>query len=160
MQDTIQIIPVTQIKEIRSGDDLSSLISEALKKQDIALADSDILVITQKIVSKAEGRVVDLKTITPSPFAEKIGKKYTKDPRYVELILQESKRIVRMDHGVIISETYHGFICANAGIDASNIGEKNNVALLPKDPDASAKRIQEALQKESKKELGIIISDT
>lgn len=160
MQNIIQIIPITHIKELQKDDNLAEIIDQALIKQQISLQDNDILVITQKIVSKAEGRVIDLSTITASPFAQKIAKKHTKDPRYIELVLQESKRIVRMDHGVIISETHHGFICANAGIDASNIGEKNNVALLPKDPDASAKKIQEALQKKSKKTLGIIISDT
>lgn len=160
MQNTIQIIPVIHIKKMRKGDDLSKIIVEALSKQNVLLQDKDILIVTQKIVSKAEGRVINLSEIQPSVFAKNIAEKYEKDPRYIELVLKESKRIVRMDHGVIISETHHGFICANAGIDASNIGEKNSVALLPIDSDASAKRIHEALKKNAQKKFGVIISDT
>jgi len=160
MQDTIQIIPIKQIKEIRQGDNLSHIIAESLQQQQLSFENNDILVVTQKIVSKAEGRIVDLATVTPSSFAKHIAKNHKKDPRHIEIILQETKRIVRMDHGVIISETHHGFICANAGVDESNIGNNHTVSLLPQDPDASAEHIRSGLKKITGKQLAVVISDT
>jgi len=161
MNDQLQIIPLKHIDEIDSRTQLSDVLSKALKKQELLLVDNDILVITQKIVSKAEGRIVHLDKIKPSEFAEKLVKEYHKDATHIELILQESKRIVRMDHGVIIAETHHGFICANAGVDESNVKDKKTVSLLPLDPDASAEKIQHELVNIFKiKKLGVIISDT
>jgi coenzyme F420-0:L-glutamate ligase / coenzyme F420-1:gamma-L-glutamate ligase len=160
MQGEIRIIPIHYIPEIKKGDNLANLLLAALKKQKVTIDKSDIIVITQKIVSKSEGRIIDLSMVTPSQFATQIGKKYKKDPRYVELVFQESKNIVRMSRGVIIAETHHGFICANAGVDASNVGKKNSAALLPKDPDTSAKKIREDLEKDVQGNVGVIISDT
>lgn len=160
MQHNITIIPIPIDKDIKENDDISRLIEEEFEKKQIIPEKNDILVITQKIISKAEGRVVDLTAIAPSIFAKQIAKKHQKDPRYIEIVLQESKRIVRMDHGVIISETHHGFICANAGVDASNVGKKDTAALLPKDPDGSAKAIHEKLHKKYNLSIGVVISDT
>jgi coenzyme F420-0:L-glutamate ligase / coenzyme F420-1:gamma-L-glutamate ligase len=161
MSDQLTIIPLKHIGEINAKTQLADVLFAALKKQKLQLIDNDVLVITQKIVSKAEGRIVDLDKIKPSAFSQKIAKDYHKNAAHIELILQESKRIVRMDHGVIITETHQGFICANAGIDESNIGDKKNVSLLPSDPDASAKKIQHELVNVFKiKKLGVIISDS
>jgi coenzyme F420-0:L-glutamate ligase/coenzyme F420-1:gamma-L-glutamate ligase len=160
MQGEIRIIPIHHIPEIKRRDNLASLILKSLDKQKISLEDHDIVVVTQKIVSKSEGRIIDLETIKPSSSAQELAKKHTKDPRYIEIVLKESKRIVRMDHGVIISETQHGFICANAGVDESNAGAENTAILLPINPDKSAKKIRDELQKNSKVSLGVIISDT
>jgi coenzyme F420-0:L-glutamate ligase/coenzyme F420-1:gamma-L-glutamate ligase len=159
MQNDIRIIPVHHIGELQSGDNLAKIVTKALDKQNLSLEAHDILVVTQKIVSKAEGRVMDLVKVKPSSFALQIAEKYKKDPRYIELILQESKRIVRMDRGIIISETHHGFICANAGVDASNIG-RNKAALLPINPDESAKALRKHLQKKVRGNIAVIISDT
>lgn len=159
--NAIQVIPLHHISEIEPHTNLAEKITTALKKQNIQLAENDIIVITQKIVSKAEGRIVDLHTINPSTFAKTIASEYNKDARHIELILRESKRIVRMDRGVIIAETHHGFICANAGVDESNVGNNYTATLLPLNPDASAKKIYEDIVKRTNiKKLGIIISDT
>lgn len=159
--NSLQIIPLEHIDEITENTDLVKVIQDALKKQSLRLSKNDIVVITQKIVSKAEGRIINLREIKPSAFAKKIAKENNKEAEHIELILQESKRIVRMDHGVIICETHHGFICANAGVDESNVGKNHFATLLPIDPDASAKRIYEGLSNQTGiKELGIIISDT
>lgn len=160
MQGEIRIIPIYHIPEIKPRDNLVSLILESLDKQKISLENHDIIVITQKIVSKVEGRIIDLDKVEPSTSALEIAKRDNKDSRYIELVLKESKRIVRMDHGVIISETQHGFICANAGVDASNAGKKNTAILLPVNPDESAKKIRDDLQKDGDVSLGVIISDT
>jgi coenzyme F420-0:L-glutamate ligase/coenzyme F420-1:gamma-L-glutamate ligase len=155
----IQIIELPGLPEIAAGDDLSSLITTALRKLKIDLLERDILVIAQKIVSKAEGRLVNLETISPSADAIAWATEFNKDARAVEVVRRESKRIVRMERGIIISETSHGFICANAGVDTSNV-PAGYVALLPEDPDASAQRIKERLEREFGVRLAIIISDT
>jgi coenzyme F420-0:L-glutamate ligase/coenzyme F420-1:gamma-L-glutamate ligase len=161
MSKGLQIIPLEHIGDITSETNLAEVISQTLKKQSLVLQQNDILVVTQKIVSKAEGRMVNLETITPSSFAEEIAEAHGKDASHVEIILRESKRIVRMDHGVIISETHSGFICANAGVDESNIDNKLNATLLPLDPDASAKNIYDGLiNLGSIETIGVIISDT
>jgi coenzyme F420-0:L-glutamate ligase/coenzyme F420-1:gamma-L-glutamate ligase len=123
------------------------------------MIEGDILVVTHKIVSKAEGRVVELASITPSAFSVKAGKHIKKDPRQVEAILSESRRLVKMVRGLIIAETSHGFVCANAGVDQSNV-ERGKLVLLPKRPDASAKRIRAAFKTELGREVAVIISDT
>ncbi|HTI15584.1 MAG TPA: coenzyme F420-0:L-glutamate ligase [Dictyobacter sp.] len=160
MTTELRVIPIKGIGEIPPGTDLGLLIYTALQQQNLSLEAGDILVVTQKIVSKAEGRTVDLNTIEPSPFAIKIAERYDKDARHVEVVLNESKRIVRMDHGVIVSETEHGFICANAGVDESNVNGAHLLTLLPVDSDASAKTLRARLQQLSNIDTAIIISDT
>src|SRR5262249_52097614 len=141
------------------GDDIASLILAAMDALRLEARDLDVIVIAQKIVSKAEGRVVRLDSVTPSALALQWASAYGKDPRMVEVVLRESKRIVRMDRGILISETSHGFICANAGVDASNVAD-GFVTLLPLDPDASARQIRDALEQKLAVRLGVIISDT
>lgn len=155
----IRVIPVPGLPEVSGGDDVSALIMQALRRAELSLADGDILVVAQKIVSKAEGRVVPLDSIEPSPRASEWARSFEKDPRVVEVVLRESKRIVRMERGVLISETEHGFVCANAGVDTSNVME-GTVTLLPGDPDASARRIRSALESAFGVRLAVIVSDT
>ena len=150
----MQIIPVHIEKEIEPSDDISSLI---LKSEN--LSDGDIVVIAQKIISKQEGRLIDLSTVNPSLLAEGISSQYEKDPKITELILSESKRIVRMFNGILIVETHHGFICANAGIDESNIQE-GYATLLPVDSDVSAQKIRNKILEKSNKNVAVVISDT
>ncbi|EFH80387.1 coenzyme F420-0:L-glutamate ligase [Ktedonobacter racemifer] len=164
MHTQIQILPVTGIGDIRPGDDLGSLIYDALKQQQLTLQQGDVLIITQKIVSKAEGRLVHLDDIEPSPFALQYAQRYQKDAQHVEVVLRESKRIVRMDHGVMICESHHGFICANAGVDESNIGGERVLALLPEDSDRSAHQVRQRMQELTGEgehlDFAVIISDT
>ena len=157
---TIAIIPIPGVPQIQPGDDLPSLLLEAIDSAKVGLKDGDILVMCQKIVSKAEGAVLDLKTVTPSPFAEQIAEMWEKDPRMVEVVLTESSRIVRMKNGVIVTETKHGWVCANSGVDASNTIAEDVVILLPKDPDASARHIRIAIQERRSISIGVIITDT
>jgi len=160
----LRIIPVTGIDEITPGSDLGLVIYEALQAQELALQQGDILVVTQKIVSKAEGNIVNLDRICPSEFARSLALESKKDASYIELVLRESRRIVRMDHGVLIAETKHGFICANAGVDESNVTGSREVTLLPLDPDRSAQQLRARLQELSGEgasfDIAIIISDT
>ncbi len=146
--------------DVTPGLDLASEINEAAKAQGLTLGQNDILVVTQKVISKSEGRLVDLKTVTPSPFAEQFALKYDKDPRVVEVVLRESRRIVKMDQGTIISETHHGFVCANAGVDESNLKDGGTVALLPVDSDLSARNLRSAIGRLTGNEPAIVISDT
>jgi coenzyme F420-0:L-glutamate ligase/coenzyme F420-1:gamma-L-glutamate ligase len=147
----IQILGLAGLPEVRPGDDLAALIRAAAR----GVEDGAIVVIAQKIVSKAEGAIVDLRSIVPSDFATDWGARYGKDPRLIELVLRESRRIVRMDRGVLITETRHGFITANAGVDQSNVPGEHFATTLPSDPDASAGRIQAALGCGA-----VIVSDT
>jgi coenzyme F420-0:L-glutamate ligase/coenzyme F420-1:gamma-L-glutamate ligase len=150
----LNILPLSISKEIDPSDDIAQLIIDSGLIQN-----NDILVIAQKIISKQEGRIVELSSIIPSLLAEGIGSQYRKDPRIIELILRESKKIVRMENGIIIVETHHGFICANAGIDESNV--KNGFAtLLPLNSDHSADLIRKKIFERTKKTVAIIISDT
>lgn len=160
MSNTIEIFGIRDLPEIQSGDDLGVLICEAASQQGTTLVDSDVIVITQKIVSKAEGRIIDLSNITPSPLAVQIASEHERDPRHTEVVLQESKRIVRMNRGVIIAETKHGFICANAGVDASNASGEGTVCLLPLHPDTSADRIKTFIRNTLGIQVAIVISDT
>ncbi|HWO94601.1 MAG TPA: coenzyme F420-0:L-glutamate ligase [Dehalococcoidia bacterium] len=148
------------IPEVQPGDDLAALIIEALRSGDHSLAPGDVLVVTQKIVSKAEGRLVDLDTVEPSHFARQLAEAWGKDPAMVEVVLRESRRIVRMDNGVIVAETRHGFVCANAGVDASNVAGDRTVALLPLDPDASAARLRAAIGRAMSVAPAVVISDS
>lgn len=154
-----EILPVVGIGEISPETDLAREIQVALEGQATPLRDGDILVVTQKIVSKAEGCVVALDSVEPSKLASEWATRWDKDARVVELVLRQSRRIVRMDRGVIISETQHGLVCANAGVDCSNVGG-DRATLLPPDPDASAERLRGALSQASGARIGVIISDT
>ena len=151
---TLQVIPVKFQKEVESNDDLVDLILESFE-----INDDDILVFSQKIISKNEDRILNLSSVSPSLLADGIASSYGKDPRLVELILSESKRIVRMENGVIIVETKHGFVCANAGIDESNV-EDGYATLLPNDPDRSANLLKEKIKQNTGKDVAVIISDT
>jgi coenzyme F420-0:L-glutamate ligase / coenzyme F420-1:gamma-L-glutamate ligase len=155
----IELVPVTGLPEICEGNDLARLIVEAARNARIAFHNGDILVIAQKVVSKAEGRLVRLSAIEPSPPASQIAAKGRRDPRLVEIILRESRRIVR-EHPVLIVETHHGFVCANAGVDHSNVPGEDVVTLLPCDPDGSARRLAAGIRKLTKKRVAVIISDT
>jgi coenzyme F420-0:L-glutamate ligase/coenzyme F420-1:gamma-L-glutamate ligase len=156
---TLEIFPLPGLGEIEPGTDLAAAIFEALESLERPLQDGDIVVITQKIVSKAEGCLVNLDSVAPSPLATQWAEQWDKDARVVELVLRQSRRIVRMHRGVIISETQHGFVCANAGVDLSNVGG-NRATLLPPDPDASAARLRASLEAAAGARLGVIISDT
>ena len=160
MPPEIRAIGIEGMPEVQAGDDLASQIMDAAQLQGAPIETGDILVVTQKIVSKAEGRVVRIDSVDASPLAVSISEDHRRDPRHTELILRESRRIVRMDRGVIISETYHGFTCANAGIDASNIPGDGTVALLPVDSDASARRIRQSIRERLNVDVAVIISDT
>lgn len=159
---SINAIGITGLPEIGDGDSLGQMIAEAARRQGTPLIGGDILVVTQKIVSKAEGMLVSLDTVTPSPFALEYARAAGRDARLIELVLRESQSIVRMDQdrGVLITETKHGFICANAGIDQSNIPEDDVVCLLPTDPDASARRIRSEIRDVTGVAPAVIISDT
>jgi coenzyme F420-0:L-glutamate ligase/coenzyme F420-1:gamma-L-glutamate ligase len=157
---SISIIPVPGIPEIHPGDSLPTLLLDAIDRAQIGLQTGDILIVCQKIISKAEGAIVDLKTVTPSPFARQIAASWEKDPRAVEVVLQESSRIVRMKNGVVITETKHGWVCANSGVDESNSIADDIVIVLPKDIDASARSLRLALQERRGVTLGVIITDT
>lgn len=150
----MEIIPVHIDKEIQPSDNISELILKSNQLQE-----GDILVVAQKIISKQEGRLVDLSTVEPSLLSEGLGSQYQKDPRIVELILSESVRIVRLQKGIIIVETKSGFICANAGIDESNVKD-GFVTLLPIDSDHSANLIRDQIKKQINKNISVIISDT
>lgn len=150
----MQIIPIFIEKEIEPSDDISELIIKSSE-----LNDGDIIVIAQKIISKQEGRSVNLSNIVPSLLSQGIGSQYQKDPRLIELILSETKRIVRMKNGIIIVETKNGFICANAGIDESNVKE-GHATMLPINSDISAESIRYNILKQTNKNVAVIVSDT
>ena len=160
MAPEIRVIGIEGMPEAVEGDDLAVQIMDACSIKNIEIEQGDILVVTQKIVSKAEGRVIRIDSVEPSPLAISISEGHRRDPRHTELILRESKRIVRMLDGVIISETHHGFNCANAGIDASNIPGLEEVCLLPVDPDASARLIVNSIREKLGITVPVVISDT
>src|SRR2546422_2457973 len=156
----LRIIGLPGIPIVTPGMDLPALIQQAATAASLPLQAEDILVVTQKVVSKAEGYLIVLKDITPSPLAQSFARQWGKDPRHVEVVLQQSRRIVKMDRGVLITETHHGFICANAGVDQSNIEGEEVVAVLPPDPDASARAIRQALRERLGFDVAVVISDT
>ena len=159
MTPRYEIIGLEGIAEVRPGDDVGRLIVEAAARQATPLRAGDVLVVGQKIVSKAEGRLVQLADVTPSPIAHAMAVELGRDPRLVEVILRESRRVVRMDRGVLITETRHGWICANAGVDQSNV-EHDSVALPPEDSDRSARALRERVRDLAGVEVGIVIADT
>ena len=158
----IHVLALTGIPEIVEGDDLAARIGDAIEGTAGAapLTDQDVLVVTQKVVSKAEGAVVDLTGIEPRPEAVTFAERWDRDPRQVEVVLREAKRVVRMANGVVITETAHGFICANGGIDASNVGPASGsiVTLLPVDPDASATAIRTRIRERFGLDVPVIVS--
>ncbi len=156
----LRVIGLPGIPLVTPGMDLAALIQQAATVAPLPLQAGDILVVTQKVVSKAEGHLIVLKDVTPSPLAESFARQWGKDPRHVEVVLQQSRRIVKMDRGVLITETHHGFICANAGVDQSNIEGEEVVAVLPPDPDASARAIRQAIRERLGFDVAVIISDT
>jgi coenzyme F420-0:L-glutamate ligase/coenzyme F420-1:gamma-L-glutamate ligase len=160
----LEVLALEGIPEISPGDDLAARIVSALEWTDgiLPLRDDDVLVVTQKVVSKAEGALVDLRTIEPRPEAVQFAKRWDRDPRQVELVLREARRVVRMANGVVITETPHGFVCANGGIDASNVGPGSGsmVTLLPVDPDASAARIRSAVRQATGVDVPVVVSDS
>lgn len=155
----VQIIPLTGLPEIDPGNDVARLLVEAVRLHKIVPVHGDIFIVAQKIVSKAEGRIVPLDTVKPSERAERWAAEYHKDPRLIELVLRETSSIVRMERGVIIARTRHGFVCANAGVDVSN-APAGTALLLPEDPDRSARGLQEQLSRAFGVHLAVIISDT
>jgi coenzyme F420-0:L-glutamate ligase / coenzyme F420-1:gamma-L-glutamate ligase len=141
----IEIVALSGLPEVRRGDDLAELIRDAAKREQQPLDSSVVLAVAQKIVSKAEGAVADLRQIQPSALAKTWASKWSKDPRLIELILSQSRRIIKMDRGVLIAETHLGYVCANAGVDQSNVESDDFATILPKDPDASAARLRKQL---------------
>lgn len=160
----IEAIALAGIPEVAAGDDLATLIGDALARTSgvLPLRPDDVIVVTQKVVSKAEGAIIDLTTVEPRPEAVAFGERWDRDPRQVEVVLREARRVVRMERGVIITETEHGFICANGGIDASNVGPASGqiVTLLPHDPDRSAATIRSAVRERFGVDVPIIVSDS
>jgi coenzyme F420-0:L-glutamate ligase/coenzyme F420-1:gamma-L-glutamate ligase len=155
----IRLIGLRDVPEVQRGDDVAQLVLDAAATTGETLRDGDILVVTQKVVSKAEGMLLDLREVQPSDLALRFGERWGKDPRYIEVVLRESVRIVRMERGLIISQTRHGLVCANAGVDASNV-PGDVVCLLPEHPDASAAALRGALMRQLGIDLAVIISDS
>ena len=160
MSGDIRLRPLLGVPRIAAGDDLAGALAAAAQRSQVALRGA-VLVVCQKVVSKQEGRVVDLASIAPSAEAARIAAEDGKDPRQIEVILRETRRVVRRGHGVLITETHHGFVCANAGVDLSNAPADGYAVLLPVDPDASARRLRaELLARGADEPLGVVISDT
>lgn len=160
-EDVITIIGLRGFPDIKAGDDIAKMICEKAEEQIGGLRDNDIIVVASKIVAKAEGRIVNLSNVQPSPFAKRVAELTGKSPELVELILRESNKIIRMRGGHLIVETKHGFVCANAGIDKSNVaGGEEIVSLLPEDPDKSARGIRDRIKELKGVDVAVIISDT
>ncbi len=155
----LRLTPLLDIPLLAPGDDLAALLADAAARAGLRLAHG-VLVVCQKVVSKAEGRLVPLADVEPSAEARQIAQEHGKDPRHIEVILRETLRLVRRAHGVLICETRHGFVCANAGVDLSNAPGPEVAVLLPEDPDASAARLREALAARGAGPLAVIVSDT
>lgn len=161
MLKKIEIIPIYIKININPKVNFLNILLESIKNNNQIIKNGDIIVIAQKIISKNEGRSIYLNNIIPSPRSIELGRKINKDPRIVELILQESRKIIRVFNNTIITETLHGFICANAGIDQSNVSKsKNRVLLLPRDPDKSADTIRKEIYKKTRKNIAVLITDT
>src|SRR5579885_952453 len=157
---SITLTAIEGIPVVNAGDDLVRLLADGIDRSELRPQDRDILVVCQKIISKAEGRVVNLGDIEPSEFAKNLAKRWEKDPRAVELVLRQTSRIVRNDRGVIIVETGPGWVCANAGVDESNSLSDDRAILLPVDPDASAARIRAGLMKRYGADMAVLVTDT
>ena len=159
MPPRYEVIGVEGIGEVRPGDDVARLVLEAAVRQGTPVVSGDVLVLSQKILSKAEGRLLRLSAITPSTMATTFATELGRDPRLIEVILRESRRVVRMDRGVLVTETRHGWVCANAGVDQSNV-DADMVALLPEDPDRSARAFRDAVRTQTRAEVFVIVADT
>ena len=155
----VEVFPLKGLPEVGKGSDVAGLVIAALGRSGIRLKNRDIVVVTHKIVSKAEGHVVRLSEVIPGRRAKSLAKAEGKDPRLMELVLRESARVVRSGHGVVITETKHGFVCANSGVDRSNV-RKGYVSLLPADSDLSARRIRRALEDRTGRRLAVVVTDT
>lgn len=160
MTAEVRVIGIEGIPMVQAGDDLAGLILGAASTQGTPLQHRDVLIVTQRVVSKAEGRVVPLDTFKPGAFALDWAARFGKDPRQIEAVLRESVRIVRQVRGVLITQTRHGFICANAGVDASNVGGGDVVSLLPVDPDASCRGLREAVRERAGVDVSVVMTDT
>jgi len=158
--NSVQVIGVKGLPIIKKGDDLTRLICEAAEKQRTPVEDGDVVVVTHVVASRAEGNTVNLDDVVPSDFAKTVAKQVGKDPALVEVILRESKSIVRMGDGHLITETNHGFVCANSGVDQSNVPGERVVAPLPKNPDRTARTIRRKIRKLTGKDVTVIVSDT
>jgi coenzyme F420-0:L-glutamate ligase/coenzyme F420-1:gamma-L-glutamate ligase len=156
----VEVLGLSGIPEVRPGDDLVELALDACARDGIAVEDRDVFVFTQKVVSKSEGRFLSLAEVAPSEVAIRFGERWGRDPKLVEVALQEAHRVVRMDRGVLITETAQGLVCANSGVDASNVGSADTVCLLPRDPDASAAALRATLQERTGKSLAVLVTDT
>jgi coenzyme F420-0:L-glutamate ligase/coenzyme F420-1:gamma-L-glutamate ligase len=156
----LSIIPISLADEISSGDSIADKLLRSLQEHKVTFAAGDILVVKHKIVSKAEGRIVDLETIKPSADSIAWAKKYKLDARVVELALHESRAVIRRKNGVFIAETRHGFICANSGVDVSNVDGGQHALLLPADPDRSARKLHREIKKRTKLAIPVLITDT
>lgn len=156
----IELIALRSLPEVKPGDDLARLIASALRREKLDLRSGDVVVIAQKVVSKAEGRIVRLRDVKPSDLARSWARTIRTDPRFVEVVLSESRRVIRMTERALIVETRHGFICANAGVDRSNVRDAGSVTCLPLDPDRSAERLAARLQKLTRARVAVIVSDT
>jgi coenzyme F420-0:L-glutamate ligase/coenzyme F420-1:gamma-L-glutamate ligase len=159
MPPRYEVIGVEGIGEVRPGDDVARIVLQAAARQGTPLASGDVVVLSQKILSKSEGRLLRLSEVTPSPMATTFAAELGRDPRLIEVILRESKRVVRMDRGVLVTETRHGWVCANAGVDQSNV-DADMVALLPEDPDRSARAFRDAVRTQTRAEVFVIVADT
>jgi len=156
----VEIIGVERVPEVKPGDDIAKLICSAVDAQGTPLMDGDVVVVAQKIVSKAEGRIVRLADVNPSEFARKVATYTRKKPSLAEVILRESRSIVRMAPGHLITETRQGIVCANSGVDRSNVSGGDLVTLLPEDSDVSARNIRKGIRKLTRKTVAVIVSDT
>ncbi|HEU0237629.1 MAG TPA: coenzyme F420-0:L-glutamate ligase [Candidatus Limnocylindrales bacterium] len=160
----VEVIALDGVPEVRTGDDLEALLGDAIERTPgiLPLRTDDVLVVTQKIVSKVEGAIVDLAGVEPRPEAVAFAERWDRDARQVEVVLREARRVVRMERGVLITETPHGFICANGGVDASNVGPATGqiVTLLPADPDASAARLRAGVHARFGVDVAVIVSDS
>jgi coenzyme F420-0:L-glutamate ligase / coenzyme F420-1:gamma-L-glutamate ligase len=154
-----EVIGIEGIDEVRPRDDVAALVIAAATRQGTPLRPGDVVVVSQKIVSKAEGRLLRLADVTPSSVATAMAAGLGRDPRLVEVILRESRRVVRMDRGVLVTETHHGWVCANAGVDQSNV-DAETVALLPEDPDAAARALRERFSAAAGGDVAVVIADT
>jgi coenzyme F420-0:L-glutamate ligase/coenzyme F420-1:gamma-L-glutamate ligase len=154
------VTPINGLPEILPGNDLAILIRDAVRAQREEIRDGDIVVIAQKIVSKSEGRIVHLPDVVPGKRAREMAAEAGKDARQLEVVLGECAKIVRWERGILICETHHGFVCANAGVDRSNAGAPDTVVLLPVDPDASATRLREAFRAATGATVSVVVTDT
>ena len=159
MPPRYEVIGIEGIGEVQPGDDIARLVLDAAARQRTPVAGGDVLVLSQKIVSKSEGRLLNLTEVTPSAMAVTFATELGRDPRLIEVILRESRRVVRMDRGVLVTETRHGWVCANAGVDQSNV-DAEMVALLPEDPDRSARAFRDAVRTHTRSDVYVIVADT